>query len=111
MVWDPRRRSTRCIRVCRPTLGALARRLRPAVSPADEYPLAGHPDVPTVLVYAAEDEIFEPDWERFMARELLGIEPIEIPGGHFPMVENPAALAELLDRLAGEHAGASAPNA
>lgn len=38
-----------------------------------------------------------------MARELLGIEPIEIQGGHFPMLEDPAALAELLDRLAAEH--------
>ena len=82
---------------------ALAQRLRPAAPPAGEYPLPGHPDVPTVLIYAAEDEIFEPDWERFMARELLGIEPIEIPGGHFPMVEDPEALADLLDRLEREH--------
>jgi pimeloyl-ACP methyl ester carboxylesterase len=56
-----------------------------------------------MLVYAAEDEFFEPAWERFMARELLGIEPIEIPGGHFPMVEDPDALAGLLDRLARDH--------
>ena len=39
-----------------------------------------------------------------MARELLGVEPIEIPGGHFPMLEDPEALAELLDRLAREPA-------
>lgn len=62
-----------------------------------------------MLVFAADDEIFEPDWERFMARELLGIEPIEIPGGHFPMAENPGALAELLDRLARAHSGPSRP--
>ena len=43
---------------------------------------------------------FRPDFERFMARELFGIEPIEIPGGHFPMAEDPEALAELLDRVA-----------
>jgi pimeloyl-ACP methyl ester carboxylesterase len=82
---------------------ALALRLRPSAPAAGAYPLPCHPDVATVLVYAAEDEIFEPAWERFMARELLGIEPIEIPGGHFPMVEDPAALADLLDRLAREH--------
>jgi pimeloyl-ACP methyl ester carboxylesterase len=86
------------------TARALADRLRPAAPPAGKYPLAAHPDVPTVLIYAAEDEIFEPAWERFMARELLGIDPIEIPGGHFPMVEDPTALASLLDRLAREHA-------
>ncbi len=82
---------------------ALAHSLHPATEPPDAFPLPGHPDVPTALVYASEDEIFEPAWERFMARELLGIEPIEIPGGHFPMLEDPAALAKLLDRLAAEH--------
>jgi pimeloyl-ACP methyl ester carboxylesterase len=75
--------------------------------PADAFPLPGPPANPAVLVYAAEDEFFEPAWERFMARELLGIEPIEIPGGHFPMAEDPEGLADLLDRLAREHARAS----
>jgi pimeloyl-ACP methyl ester carboxylesterase len=91
------------------TARALAQRLRPAISPPDEYPLPGHPDVPTVLICATDDEIFEPAWERFMARELLGVEPIEIPGGHFPMVEDPPALADLLDRLAREHVGSPDP--
>jgi pimeloyl-ACP methyl ester carboxylesterase len=68
--------------------------------PKGDYPLQTHPDNPTVLIYAAQDELFEPEWERFMARELLGVEPIEIPGGHFPMVEDPDALAALLDRVA-----------
>jgi pimeloyl-ACP methyl ester carboxylesterase len=69
-------------------------------TPAGEYPLSAHPENPRALIYAADDELFEPAWERFMARELLGVEPIEIPGGHFPMVEDPAALGDLLDRLA-----------
>lgn len=81
----------------------LAQRLRPMAPPTGDYPLSEHPDVPTELIYAAADELFEPDWERFMARELLGVEPIEIPGGHFPMVEDPEALGDLLDRLAREH--------
>jgi pimeloyl-ACP methyl ester carboxylesterase len=84
------------------TARSLARRLRPGSPAAGEYPLPGHPDVPTVLVYAREDEFFEPAWERFMARELLGIEPIEIPGGHFPMLEDPDTLADLLDRVANQ---------
>jgi len=82
----------------------LAERLRPGASPVGEYPLAKHPDVPTALIYARDDEFFTPEWECFAARRLLGIEPIEIPGGHFPMVENPEALAELLDGLAGRPA-------
>jgi pimeloyl-ACP methyl ester carboxylesterase len=87
-------------RVPSPRASMLAGRMRPMAMPRGDYPLQRHPDNPTVLIYAAEDELFEPDWERFMARELVGVEPIEIPGGHFPMVENPDALAELLDRLA-----------
>jgi pimeloyl-ACP methyl ester carboxylesterase len=82
------------------TARELAQRLRAHTPPSDEFPLAGHPDLPTVLVYATDDEIFEPAWEQFMARELLGTESIEVPGGHFQMVEAPAALAELLGRLA-----------
>jgi pimeloyl-ACP methyl ester carboxylesterase len=54
------------------------------------------------LIYAAEDEFFEPAFERFMARELLGVDPIQIPGGHFPMAEDPESLAELLDGLASD---------
>jgi pimeloyl-ACP methyl ester carboxylesterase len=87
------------------TARAVAKRLRPMAPPPGEYPLRDHPDVPTALVYAADDELFEPAWERFMARELLGIEPIEIAGGHFPMIEDPDALGDLLDRLARESAG------
>jgi pimeloyl-ACP methyl ester carboxylesterase len=56
--------------------------------------------VPTALIYTTDDEFFEPEWERYVAHELLGIEPIELPGGHFPMVEDPGRLAGVLDELA-----------
>jgi pimeloyl-ACP methyl ester carboxylesterase len=92
-------------RLERRTAEDLADRLRPTGPPADDFPLPAHPDVATSLIYATEDEFFEPDWERFMARELLGVEPIEISGGHFPMAEDPEGLAEVLDRLAREHGG------
>jgi pimeloyl-ACP methyl ester carboxylesterase len=87
-------------RVPTPRAAMLAGRLRPMAMPDEEYPLEAPPGNRTILIYAADDELFEPAWERFMARELLGIEPIEIPGGHFPMVEDPDGLADLLDRVA-----------
>ena len=103
MVWDTEKAIDAMYGRLPPETGrALAERLRPSFPPAGEYPLRGHPDIPTVLIYATDDEIFEPALERFMARELLGVEPIEIPGGHFPMVEDPDALADLLDRLSRE---------
>jgi pimeloyl-ACP methyl ester carboxylesterase len=92
-------------RLSRDTAEELADRLRPGAPPKGEFPLPGHPEVARALIYTSEDEFFQPDWERFMAREVLGVEPIEIPGGHFPMVEDPEGLAHVLDRLAREHAG------
>jgi pimeloyl-ACP methyl ester carboxylesterase len=82
------------------TAADLATRLRPMALPPDQFPLTTHPDVPVALVYSTDDEFFEPAWERFMASEFLGVEPVEIPGGHFPMIEDPEGLADLLDRLA-----------
>ena len=100
-VWDP----DTAVTVMYPRLvpdvaRALAASLRPGASPVGDYPLNEQPDVPTALVYTTDDEFFTPEWERFVAREMLGVEPIEIPGGHFPMAEDSRALAELLDRLA-----------
>src|SRR3954453_7428276 len=82
----------------------LAQRLRPMAMPPGDYPLTEHPDVPVALLYASDDEFFEPDFERFMARELLGVDPIELEGGHFPMIEDPGGLARLLDDLSGARA-------
>jgi pimeloyl-ACP methyl ester carboxylesterase len=92
-------------RVPSPRDSMLAGRLRPMAMPVGEYPLDRPPGNPTVLIYAADDELFKPDWERFMARELLGVEPIEIPGGHFPMAEDPSTLGALLDRVAAGQKG------
>jgi pimeloyl-ACP methyl ester carboxylesterase len=83
---------------------ALAQRLRPMAMPPGDYPLAEHPDVPVALLYASDDEFFEPAFERFMARELLGVDPIELEGGHFAMIEDPAGLARLLDALSAGRA-------
>src|SRR3954451_399485 len=87
-------------RVPAPRAAMLVGRLRPMAMPPADYPLEAHPKNRTVLIYAAEDELFEPDWGRLRARELLGSEPIQVQTGHFPMAENPAGLAELLDRVA-----------
>jgi pimeloyl-ACP methyl ester carboxylesterase len=91
-------------RVPEPRAAMLAGRMRPMAMPQEDYRLSAPPRNQTVLIYAAEDELFEPEWERFMAHELLGVEPIEIPTGHFPMAEDPASLSDLLDRLAGSFA-------
>ena len=54
------------------------------------------PDVPTRSIHFEEDRIGAPDYSRRAARELLGVEAIELPGGHAPMASRPEALAKLL---------------
>ena len=91
------------VRLPRDRAEELADHLRPAAPPPGEFPLANPYEGPTALIFAPDDEFFEPGWERFVAREILGVEPIEIPGGHFPMAEDPDALADVLDRLAQDN--------
>ena len=97
-------------RLPRDTARVLADRLQPMAPAPDEYPLPGHPEVPTVLVYASEDELFEPAVQRARGQALLGEEPVEIQSGHFPMVEDPDALVALLDVVARQSTSEPATN-
>jgi len=81
----------------------LAASLHPMAPLAGGRPRGQRPQLAAVVI-ALDDELFDPATERAAARERLGVEPIEIAGGHFPMVEDPAALAALLDRLVAERA-------
>jgi pimeloyl-ACP methyl ester carboxylesterase len=73
--------------------------LKPGSSPADNYPLASQPDVPTTFVYAQHDEFFEPEWSRWVASEVAEVDPIALDTGHFPMIEDPGRTAALLGGL------------
>jgi pimeloyl-ACP methyl ester carboxylesterase len=104
MVWEP----SAAIQAMYPRLPPeaareLASRLRPGASPQGDYPITAPPDVPTALIYTTDDEFFRPEWERYAAHHLLGVQPIEMPGGHFPMQEQPDLLCQHLDRLTAEH--------
>jgi pimeloyl-ACP methyl ester carboxylesterase len=96
-VWDPERAIEVIYgRLPEDQARMVASCLRPGSSPADTYPLTTHPDVPTTFIYASDDEFFEPEWSRWVAREVLGVEPLEVGTGHFPMIENPDLVARLL---------------
>jgi hypothetical protein len=102
-VWEPDAAIATMYPRLDPSLAAdAAASLRPGAPPVGDYPLERHPDTPAASVYAANDEFFEPDWERWAARERLGVDAIEIPTGHFPMLEDPSALVELLGRIVGD---------
>ena len=72
-----------------------AERLRPDADPGP-YPLEAPPKLPSAYIYATEDEFFTPESRRWAARNVFGIEPIEMEGGHFPMLERPSQLADVL---------------
>jgi hypothetical protein len=52
--------------------------------------------VPASLILCLEDEFFRPGWMRWAARERLGIDATPLASGHFPMLECPLRLADLL---------------
>ncbi|HTP19705.1 MAG TPA: alpha/beta hydrolase [Solirubrobacteraceae bacterium] len=87
---------------CDPALAEVAAaRLRPqARTPHDEpCPLPGFPDVPTSYFVMRDDRMIRPEWSRAVARRRLGVEPIELPGGHSPMLADPARLTDVLIAL------------
>jgi pimeloyl-ACP methyl ester carboxylesterase len=59
-------------------------------------PLEAWPDVPCSYILCRDDRTATPVWARRAVRERLGIEPIEIPGGHCPMLSRPRQLADVL---------------
>jgi pimeloyl-ACP methyl ester carboxylesterase len=69
-------------------------------------PLTAWPDVESRSIVCRDDRALNPDWVRKAARERLGVEAIELDGGHSPFLTRPAQLARILDRLAREPAGA-----
>jgi hypothetical protein len=59
-------------------------------------PLRGWPQIPSSYIMCADDRTITPAWQRKAARELLGVEPIELPGGHCPHASRPEELADTL---------------
>jgi pimeloyl-ACP methyl ester carboxylesterase len=77
--------------------------LRPqAAAPRREpCPLSAWPAGDRAYILCREDRAISPEWSRRAARERLGVDPIELEGSHSPFISRPAALAAVLDRLAG----------
>ena len=59
-------------------------------------PLEKWPDCEIASIICTEDELLDPNWSRRTAREVLGTNSSELPGGHFPMLAIPSQLAEAL---------------
>lgn len=67
----------------------------------ETFPLAQLPAVASSYIVCSDDRTISPDWSRRTARERLGVEPLELPGGHCPYLSRPARLAEVLLEMPG----------
>ena len=76
-------------------LRAQAYRVMHETSPLDAWP-----DVDVASIVCRDDRAINPEWVRSAARERLGVEAHDLPGGHSPFLTRPAELARLLDAIA-----------
>jgi len=65
----------------------------------ERCPLSAWPAIPSTYIVCSDDRTITPGWQRKAARELLGVEPVELPGGRCPHVSHPDALADVLQRV------------
>jgi pimeloyl-ACP methyl ester carboxylesterase len=72
----------------------------------EPWPLESWPEVQTRVLAPTGDRLFPLEFQRRVARERLGLEIDEIPGGHLPMLSRPVELAERLIELARSRQGA-----
>lgn len=63
-------------------------------------PLDAWPNVESRSIVCRSDRAINPVWVRAAARERLGVEPIELDGGHAPFLTRAVELARLLDSMA-----------
>jgi pimeloyl-ACP methyl ester carboxylesterase len=54
------------------------------------------PDVPTTVVVGRDDRLFPVEFQRRVARERIGVDPVEIAGGHLNSLSQPEELAAAL---------------
>lgn len=81
-----------------PTAAATFARLRrqsryPLTLP---FSLSEFPAVGCTSVVCTDDQMVDPAWSKRIARERLAANLIELPGGHFPALSRPSALADVL---------------
>jgi hypothetical protein len=75
-------------------------RLQTPTTLEEASPLDRWPAVTSDYLVCSQDRVLDPDWQRRLARDRLGVEPIEIESGHSAALSQPRLLADLLPELA-----------
>jgi pimeloyl-ACP methyl ester carboxylesterase len=60
------------------------------------YPLETWPPVRRIAITGAADRAVTPAYSRTVCSSRLGVDPLELPGGHSPFLARPAVLADAL---------------
>jgi hypothetical protein len=63
-------------------------------------PMVRWPDVSVASVHCQDDRAVNPSWSKWIAPRRLGVESVELPGGHSPMLSRPDLLAGTLASIA-----------
>jgi pimeloyl-ACP methyl ester carboxylesterase len=71
----------------------------PVNAATDPLPSDPWPEVPKACIVARKDRALSASWLRHAARSRLGVEPIELDGGHCPNLSRPGQLAQALMSL------------
>ncbi|CAN5498576.1 hypothetical protein BH10ACT3_BH10ACT3_18870 [soil metagenome] len=64
----------------------------------EPWPLPSWPEVPTRFLVCRDDRFFPAPWLTQIVHDRLGIDPIEVPGGHCANLSEPTALAAAIER-------------
>ena len=67
---------------------------------SEPWPLAAWPRATVTSVVCAQDRFLPPGLQRRLARDRLGVEPVEIDGSHCVALSRPRELADLLEAAA-----------
>ena len=62
----------------------------------EPWPLDAWPNVPTRFILCRDDRFFPAQWLRSVVIDRLGIDPIEIAGGHCAYLSQPQAVADAI---------------
>jgi pimeloyl-ACP methyl ester carboxylesterase len=73
-----------------------------AAAMAQPCAFARWPAVPTKVLIGRDDRFFPAAFQRRVAKERLGLDADEIPGGHLVALSNPSGLADMLVAYAAQ---------
>ena len=65
----------------------------------EPWPLDPIPPIERTSILCRDERCIRPEWSRRMSQEQLGVEAIELDGGHAPFLSRPAELADVLERI------------